>query len=103
MDGNEGERGAQQPVVAIAVRGGLELEFQGIGHLERRHRRRRCRPMQQVHHVRARHHLLVEGERAGLGDGIQAVERDHGEHLDELPIAVWVPGEPLAQARHGRG
>jgi hypothetical protein len=100
MDGNNSERGTQQPVVAIAVGGRLDGEFQPIGYLQRRDGRRRRRPMQQVHHVRARGDLFVERHGAGLGDGIQAVEGDHREHLHELPIAVGVPSEPLAQARH---
>jgi len=56
--------------------------------------------MQQVHDVRARGDLFIERHGAGLGDRIQAVEGDHREHLDELPIPVRVAGEPLAQARH---
>ena len=101
IDGNNGDRGAQQPVIAIAVGGRLELKFQGIGHLQRHHPRRRSRPKQQVDYLRARGDLFIERHGAGLGDGIQAVEGDHREHLHELPIAVGVAGEPLAQARHG--
>ena len=100
MDGNND--GTQQTVVAIAVRGGLDGEFQRIGYLPRRHRRRRRRPMQEVHDVRARGDLFIERHGAGLSDRIQAVEGDHREHLHELPIAVGVAGEPLAQASHGR-
>jgi hypothetical protein len=59
--------------------------------------------MQEVHYVRARGNLLVEGHGTGLGNGIQAVKGDHREHLHELPIAVGVPSKPLAQARHGGG
>jgi hypothetical protein len=43
MDGNNG--GTQQTVVAIAVRGRLDGEFQRIGYLQRRDRRRRRCPM----------------------------------------------------------
>lgn len=92
--------GTQQAVVTIAVGGGLDVQFQRFGHLERRHGRRRSRPMQQVHDVRAARDLFVKRYGAGLGDRIQAVEGDHREHLDELPIPVRVAGEPLAQARH---
>jgi hypothetical protein len=100
MDGNNGERGTQQPIVAITVGGRLDGEFQRIGYLQRRDGRRRCRPMQEVHDVRACRDLLIERHGAGLGDRIQAVEGDHREHLHELPIAIGVAGEPLAQARH---
>jgi hypothetical protein len=92
---------AQQPVIAIAVGGRLELKFQRLGYLERRDGRRRRRPMQQIHDVRARGDLFIERDGARLGDGIQAVEGDHREHLYELPIAVGVPSKPLAQSRHG--
>ena len=77
IDGNNGDMGTQQAVIAIAVGGRLELKFQGIGYLERCHGRRRCRPMQEVHDVRARGDLLVEGHGTGLGNGIQAVKGDH--------------------------
>ena len=100
MDGNND--GTQQTVVAIAVRGGLDGEFQRIGYLQRRDGRRRRRSMQEIHDVRARGDLFIERHGAGFGDGIQAVEGDHREHLNELPIAVGVAGEPLAQASHGR-
>jgi hypothetical protein len=59
--------------------------------------------MQQVHHVLAADDLLIERRGARIGDGIQAVERDHGENLHELAIAIGVLGEPLAQARHVGG
>ncbi len=68
MDGNNG--GTQQTVVAIAVRGGLDGEFQRIGYLQRRHRRRRRRPVQEVYDVGARGNLLIERHGAGLSDGI---------------------------------
>ena len=100
MDGNDS--GTQQPIVAIAVGGRLDGQFQCIGYLERCHGRRRCRPMQEIHDVRARGDLFIKRHGAGLGDGIQAIEGDHREHLNELPIAVGVAGEPLAQASHGR-
>jgi hypothetical protein len=93
--------GTQQRIVAIAVRGRFQFKFQRIGYLQRRHGRRRCRPMQQVHDVRAANNLFIERHSAGVSDGLQAVEGDHREHLHELPIAVGVAGEPLAQARHG--
>ena len=96
MDGNNSERGTQQSVVAIAVGGRLDGEFQPIGYLQRRHGRRRRSPMQEIHDVRARGDLFVERHGAGLGDGIQAVEGDHREHLHELPIPIRVAGEPLA-------
>ena len=51
--------------------------------------------------MRAADDLFIERHGASLSDGIQAVEGNHREHLDELPIAVGVAGEPLAQARHG--
>ena len=101
MDGNNGGIGLQQPVVAVAVGGRLERQLQRIGHLQRRDGRRRRRSMQEVHDVRARGDLFIECHGAGLGDGIQAVEGDHREHLHELPIAVGVASEPLAQSRHG--
>ncbi len=99
MDGNNG--GTQQTVVAIAVGGRLDGEFQCIGYLERRHRHRRRRSMQEVHDVRTADDLLIERHGTGLADRIQAVEGDHREHLHELPIAVGVAGEPLPQPRHG--
>jgi len=98
MDGNNG--GTQQPVVAIAVRGRLDGEFQRIGYLQRRHGRRRRRPVQEVHDVGAAHDLFVERDGAGLGDGIQAIQGDHRQDFHELPVAVGMPGEPLAQTRH---
>jgi hypothetical protein len=70
IDRNNGDRGTQQPVIAIAVGGRLELKFQGIGYLERCHGRRRCRPMQEVHDVRARGDLFIERHGAGLCDRI---------------------------------
>ena len=100
MDGDNGNVGAQQPIVAIAVGRGLELKLQRIGNLQRRDGRRRRGPMQEVHDVGARGDLFIECDGAGLGHRIQAVEGDHREHLHELPIAVGVAGEPLAQARH---
>jgi hypothetical protein len=33
IDGNNGDMGTQQAVIAIAVGGRLELKFQGIGYL----------------------------------------------------------------------
>ena len=99
MDGDNG--GTQQTVVAIAVSRGLELKLQRIGDLQRRDGCRRCGPMQEVHDVRACGDLLIERHGTGLADRIQAVEGDHREHLHELPIAIGVPSEPLAQARHG--
>ena len=99
MDGNND--GTQQTVVAIAVRGGLDGEFQRIGYLQRRDGRRRRRSMQEIHDVGARGDLFIERHGAGLSDGIQAVKGDHREYLHELPIAVGVAGEPLAQAGHG--
>ena len=97
IDGNNGDRGTQQPVIAIAVGGRLKLKFQCLGYLQRRDGRRRRRPVQQIHDVRARGDLFIERHGAGLGDSIQAVEGDHREHLYELPIAVGVASEPLAQ------
>ncbi len=93
--------GTQQAVVAITVGGRLDDQFQRVGYLERRGRRRRCRPMQQVHDMRTADDLLIERHGASLSNGIQAVEGDHREHLHELPIAVGMAGEPLAQTRHG--
>lgn len=100
IDGNNGDMGTQQPVVAIAVGGRLDGKFQRLGYLQRRDGRRRRRPMQQVHDVRAADDLFVERHGARVGDGLQAVEGNHREHLHELPIAVGVAGEPLAQTRH---
>jgi hypothetical protein len=77
MDGNNSERGTQQPVVAIAVGGRLDGEFQRIGYLQRRDGRRCRRPVQEVHDVRARGDLFIERHGAGLSDRIQAVESDH--------------------------
>lgn len=90
MDGNNG--GTQQTVVAIAVCGRLEGKFQGIGHLQRCDGRRRGRPMQQVHDVRAADNLFIERHGAGLPDRIQAIEGDHREHFHELPIAIGMAG-----------
>jgi hypothetical protein len=45
MDGDNGDVGAQQPIVAIAVGRGLELKLQRIGYLQRRDGRQRRRPM----------------------------------------------------------
>ena len=92
--------GTQQPVVAIAVRGRLDGEFQRIGYLQRRDRRRRRCPMQEVHDVRAGGDLFIERHGARLRDRLQAIEGNHREHLNELPITVRVTGEPLAQTRH---
>ena len=103
IDGDNGDVGAQQPIVTIAVGGRLELKLQRIGYLQRCDGRRRRRPMQEVHDVGAANNLFIERHGAGLGDGIQAVEGDHREHLHELPIAVGVTGKPLAQAGHGNG
>jgi hypothetical protein len=101
MDENNGDMGTQQRIVAIAVGGRFQLKLQCIGYLQRRNGRWSCRPMQEVHDVGARGDLFIERHGAGLSDGIQAVEGDHREHLHELPIAVGVAGEPLAQAGHG--
>ena len=57
--------------------------------------------MQQVHDVRAADDLFIERHGASLGDGIQAVEGDHREDFHELPITIRMPGQPLAQTRHG--
>ena len=103
IDGNNADRGTQQRIVAIAVGGRLELKFQCIGYLQRRDRRRRRRPMQQVHDVRAADDLFIERHGARVGNGLQAVEGNHREHLHELPIAIGVAGEPFAQTRHGGG
>jgi hypothetical protein len=46
--------------------------------------------VQQVHDIRAADELLVEGGGAGFGDGLQPVERDHGQDIDELPISIAV-------------
>ena len=52
--------------------------------------------------MRAANDLFIERHGASLSDGIEAIEDNHREHLHELPIAVGVAGEPLAQASHGR-
>ena len=70
MDGDNGDVGAQQPIVAIAVGRGLEPKLQRIGYLQRRDGRRRRRSMQEIHDVGARGDLFVECHGAGLGDGI---------------------------------
>ena len=57
--------------------------------------------MQQVHDVRAADDLFIERLGTSLGDGIQAVEGDHREDFHELPITIRMPGQPLAQTRHG--
>ena len=100
MHGDNGDTGAQQLVVAIAVGGRLDDKFQRLGDLQRRCGRRRCRPMQQVHHVRAAGDVFFERDGTGLGDGFQAVQGDHREHLHELPVPIRVARKPLAQARH---
>ena len=100
MDGNNGERGTQQPIVAITVGGRLDGEFQRIGYLQRRDGRRRRRPMQQVHDMRAADNLFIECHGAGLRDGIQAVEGDHRQDFHELSIAIGVPSQSLTQTRH---
>jgi hypothetical protein len=74
IDGDNGDVGAQQPIVAIAVGRGLELKLQRIGHLQWRDGRRRRGPMQEVHDVGARGDLFIERHSAGLGNGLQAVE-----------------------------
>ncbi len=103
MDGNNSDRGAQQSIVAIAVGGRLDGKFQRIGYLQRRHGRRRRRPMQEIHDVRARGNLFIERHGAGLGNRIQAVQCDHREHLHELPIPIRMASEPLAQPGHRGG
>ena len=100
MDGDNGDTRAQQRIVAMAVGGRLDDKFQRLGDLQRRCGRRRCRPMQQVHHVRAAGDVFIERDGAGCGDRLQAVQGDHREHLHELPVPVRVAGEPLTQARH---
>jgi hypothetical protein len=45
IDGDNGDLGAQQPIVAIAIGRRFELKLQRIGHLQRRDGRRRRRPM----------------------------------------------------------
>lgn len=100
MDGDNGDARAQQRIIAIAVGGRLDDKFQRLGDLQRRCGRRRCRPMQQVHHVRAAGDVFFERDGTGLGDGFQAVQGDHREHLHELPVTVRMSGEPLTQARH---
>ena len=100
MDRDESDVRAQQLVVAIAVGGRLDDKFQRLGDLQRRCGRRRCRPMQQVHHVRAAGDVFFERDGTGLGDGFQAVQGDHREHLHELPVPIRVARKPLAQARH---
>ena len=59
--------------------------------------------MQQVHDVRTAGHLLIERGGAGLIDGVDPVDRDHGEDFDELPVTVRMPGHSLAQPRHAGG
>jgi hypothetical protein len=59
--------------------------------------------MQQVYDVGAADHLFIQRHGASLSDCIHAVEGNHGEHLHELPIAVGVASESLAQSRHGSG
>jgi hypothetical protein len=100
MKGNNGDGGAQQPVIAVAVGGRLKGQFQRLGNLQRDDGRRHRRPMQAVHHVFAADDLILQRRRARLGDCLQAVEGDHREDFHELPVAVAVFGEPFAQARH---
>ena len=57
--------------------------------------------MQQVHNVRAADDLFIERFGTRLGDGIQAIEGNHREDFHELPITIRMPGQPLAQTRHG--
>jgi len=46
--------------------------------------------------------LLLERRGAGGGYGIQTVNPDHREDIDELAVTVAVLGEALAKARHRR-
>jgi hypothetical protein len=100
MGGDNGDGRAQQPVIAIAVGGRLDGELQRLGYLQWRDGRRHCRSMQQIHDVRAGGDLFIERHGARVGDGFQAVESNHRQYFHELPIAVGVTGEPLAQAGH---
>lgn len=44
--------------------------------------------MQEVYDVCAAYDLLVECRSAGLAHGLEAVEGNHREDVDELPIAI---------------
>lgn len=47
--------------------------------------------------------LLLERDGTGLAHGLQAIQGDHREDVDELAIPVDVFGQTLAQTRHGGG
>ena len=47
--------------------------------------------------------LLIERDGTGVADGLQAIEGDHREDVDELAIPIRMLGQALSQARHGRG
>lgn len=51
----------------------------------------------------ARDHVLLERIGTGVADGLKPVEPHHREHLNELAVPAGVPGEALAQPRHGGG
>jgi hypothetical protein len=53
--------------------------------------------MQQVHDVRAADHGFLERGGAGRAHGVEAVQRDHRQDLDELPVAIVRAG-PAAHA-----
>lgn len=96
----DGGSGLEQLVVAIAVGGRLHGELEGFGDLQHRHTGHLSTAMQKVDDVGAADHLLLKRACAGVADGLEPVEGDHGEHFDELTIAVGVLGESLAQPRH---
>jgi len=57
--------------------------------------------VQQVDHILTAGHLFLEGGGTGLGHGLQAIQTDHGEDIDELAIPITVLGQALSQARQG--
>ena len=57
--------------------------------------------MQEIDHILTAGHLLLECRGTRLRDSLQAIQTDHGEDLNELPIAITVLGQPLSQARQG--
>ena len=92
VNGNDihGRPRPQQLVVAIAVGGRLEGELQCLGYLQHRSARGLCRPVQEINDMGTADDLLLERDGTGLTHGLQAIESDHREDVDELAIPVGV-------------
>lgn len=58
--------------------------------------------MQEVHDVRAADDLLIERRGTRLAHGLKAIEGDHREDVNELPIPIRMLRQALAQPRQGR-